>query len=183
LEAAEGLGWVLGMPTGDDVCDVVGVVRREAAPACSLLDNEPFMSTPDIDIALGAVELVNPWGRAVFVALDDGRPLALAVVGWAHRRAYHLLEIVTRAGRERSAMTWLYAQIVRTLCSHGFTSYHLGGAPAAVADPRGEAYAFHRDRLGLGGVPVFNASARWVLDTAHAVRHRVAVAPREALAV
>lgn len=176
LEAAERLGWALTLPTDDEVCGVVAAVYRDASPptpVVGLPHNEPFVGTRDIDLALGTTDLTSRTGRAVFAAWEDGRPLAVAVVGWANRRAYQLLEIVTRTGRDRPVMTWLYSQIVTMLCRHGFTSYHVGVAPTSVADsPQTDVCAVHHDRLGFRTSPVFSASARWVLDPGHAARHR-----------
>lgn len=183
LEAAGEYGWVLAMPAGDDARHLVGAVSRDAAPPAAAVDKGPFLGAADIDLALGTADLSEPWGRAAFVALEDGRPLALAVVGWANRRAFHLLEFVTRAGRERPVMTWLYAQIVRMLSDHGFTSYHLGGVPAPVVDSASATFAFHHSRLGMGAVPVFSASARWVLDASHLALHRATTRVEEAVVV
>ncbi len=172
LQAASKQGWTVTMPRKDEARDVVADVNREAGAPPIGRAEEPFIGGPTLDLALGITALGRAWGRTLFAVWENGRPIAVAVVGWANRRAYYLLGLATRAGRARPATTWLHWRIMCALLERGFVSYGLGGAPASAAEPGDPVYGLHQFRVGLGAVPVPCAGARWVLDPLRARTER-----------
>jgi hypothetical protein len=172
LQAAVTQRWTVTMPRKEDVCAVAAHVHREAGTPAAGPAEEPFIGGPALDLAVGVTDLGRAWGRTLFAVCEDGQPIAIAVVGWAGRRAYYLMGLATPAGRARPATTWLHWQIMCALLERGFVSYDLGGAPASAADAGDSAYGLHEFRVGLGATPIRCAGARWVLDPAHAATHR-----------
>jgi len=153
-------GWTVRLLHGEDaralLQEVPGAATRSPAPA-----------------------LTADWGTEVYSAWHGATPLAAVLVGWANRRAYHVLSGSTAEGYRRSASAWLHWRIMGCLAEHGFTTYNLGGTPASADRPQDPAHGLFRFKTGFGSKVVRCRGAQWIFGRAHAGAHEVAAWARD----
>jgi hypothetical protein len=164
-------GWQLRILNGDEAAALIDVIQDGAA-ARAQLRRDPFKGRWIANSLTSKTNpLSMPWGLACLAAYDGHEPLSAVVVGWANGCAYDLLSGSTPLGYKRYAAFWLQWRIMSYLADAGFSSYNLGGVPAAAEAPDHPAHGLHRFKSGFGSEPVVCRGAHWVLRPEHMRAH------------
>lgn len=166
--------WRLTRPTGKAAVSLLGEVTGRAAHR-AVGRGDGF--APVVPAGAGAPETAapfeGPWGVCTFAACEGDTPLAAALIGWGHGRAFYVVGGSTRAGYRQSAAVWLHWSIIRLLAAHGLRLYNLGGTPAGARDARDAAHGLFRFKRGFGAEIVERHGGRWVLSAGHVKAHTV----------
>jgi hypothetical protein len=171
IRKAERNGWRIEHPEGDEARAILTSVQKVAARRAAARGHGFHVRVPKLD-ALESAGL-RPWGATMFVASQDGAPLAAALVGWANRRAFYVMGGSTAAGYECGASLWLHWRIACMLGAAGFATYNLGGATPEAAKPGHPSHGLYRFKVGFGARAVPCRSMSWVLSTAHQRVHQL----------
>jgi hypothetical protein len=147
--------------------DIREFVTLYAATVDGLRARKGVRMSLDRERLADGLKILLVGGRArLYIARQQGTPVAACVFGCFGRSAYYLLNGAGGAARSTGATPYLLHSALSDLSEDGYTSLNLGGVASAASDPSSLDHGLYQFKLGLGGTPVACSGERVTLRPA-----------------